>query len=355
MTGGVSPARRRSVIDALRRGTVPDSGLDLLAVGLDRFAPAFDAELAAVRGPVRAAFKAVRGEYGSGKTFFTRWLGGAGQASGLGHRRGPDLRDRDTAAPAGNRLPAAVEQLATATASAERVAAGARRLALRAGGGRARRRRGVAPTTPTHSASRRRHAAGTTPRRARPNHPRFAAGPARLPAAPGSTATLDTADGLAAWLGGQPHVAAAARRAAGVRGDIDHFARARLPAGAAHRPARLPGTPACAGARRGRDPPARAQRRTGQGPQRAAPAARRGRRRPVPRPLPGDHRHARVLRRAAGSRSGSRRWPSGCTPTSPPTPGSTTRGRAQVRLPGFDTDRARRARRARPGPLRRGR
>lgn len=32
-----------------------------------------------------------------------------------------------------------------------------------------------------------------------------------------------TADALAAWLGGQPHVAAAAKRAAGVRGDLDHF------------------------------------------------------------------------------------------------------------------------------------
>ncbi|GAB3953080.1 hypothetical protein GCM10028832_07820 [Streptomyces sparsus] len=28
---------------------------------------------------------------------------------------------------------------------------------------------------------------------------------------------------MLAWLGGQPHVAAAARRAAGVRGDLDHF------------------------------------------------------------------------------------------------------------------------------------
>ena len=33
-----------------------------------------------------------------------------------------------------------------------------------------------------------------------------------------------TADGLVAWLGGQPSVAASVRRAAGVRGDIDHFA-----------------------------------------------------------------------------------------------------------------------------------
>ena len=33
-----------------------------------------------------------------------------------------------------------------------------------------------------------------------------------------------TANGLAAWLGGQPHVAAAVRRDAGVKGDLDHFA-----------------------------------------------------------------------------------------------------------------------------------
>ena len=73
MSAPVSEARRRAVIDALRRGTVPASGLDLLAVGLDRFAAAIDDDLAAVaRGG--AAFKAVRGEYGSGKTFFARWL-----------------------------------------------------------------------------------------------------------------------------------------------------------------------------------------------------------------------------------------------------------------------------------------
>jgi ATP-dependent Lhr-like helicase len=34
---------------------------------------------------------------------------------------------------------------------------------------------------------------------------------------------IGTADGVAAWLAGQPHVAASARRRAGVRGDIDHF------------------------------------------------------------------------------------------------------------------------------------
>src|ERR1700729_398742 len=69
----VSAARRREVIDALRRGTVPQAGLDLFAVGLERFESAIDGELAAVASG-GAAFKAVRGEYGSGKTFFARWL-----------------------------------------------------------------------------------------------------------------------------------------------------------------------------------------------------------------------------------------------------------------------------------------
>lgn len=34
----------------------------------------------------------------------------------------------------------------------------------------------------------------------------------------------DEADGLLSWLGGQPHVAAHVKRAAGIRGDIDHDA-----------------------------------------------------------------------------------------------------------------------------------
>lgn len=32
-----------------------------------------------------------------------------------------------------------------------------------------------------------------------------------------------TADGITAWLAGEPHIAAGVRRAAGVRGDLDHF------------------------------------------------------------------------------------------------------------------------------------
>ena len=68
----ISPARRLEIIDALRRGTVPRSGLDVLAVGIDRFQAALDGELKTAASG-RGVFKSVRGEYGSGKTFFGRW------------------------------------------------------------------------------------------------------------------------------------------------------------------------------------------------------------------------------------------------------------------------------------------
>jgi hypothetical protein len=69
----ISRQRREDILDALRRGTVPQYGLDALAVGLQSFERAFDEELSKVhRGG--AVFKAIRGEYGSGKTFVSRWL-----------------------------------------------------------------------------------------------------------------------------------------------------------------------------------------------------------------------------------------------------------------------------------------
>lgn len=84
MTGAteVSAARRREVVDALRRGTVPQTGLDLFAVGLDRFAESLDNDIATVARS-GSAFHAIRGEYGSGKTFFARWLAERAKRAGL--------------------------------------------------------------------------------------------------------------------------------------------------------------------------------------------------------------------------------------------------------------------------------
>lgn len=64
---------KKDVISALRRGTVPDAGLALYATGMDRYGRVLEAELEdAAAG--RGVFKAVRGEWGEGKTFFARWL-----------------------------------------------------------------------------------------------------------------------------------------------------------------------------------------------------------------------------------------------------------------------------------------
>ena len=73
MTPPLSPKRREELLDALRRGTVPREGLAHLAVGLDRFAETTNEDLNRM-STGGSAFKAVRGEYGCGKTFFTRWL-----------------------------------------------------------------------------------------------------------------------------------------------------------------------------------------------------------------------------------------------------------------------------------------
>src|SRR5438094_6086342 len=69
----LSPKRREEIIDALRRGTVPRSSLDAFAVGLEQLESTLDEDLRKVASG-GSVFKAVRGEYGCGKTFFARWL-----------------------------------------------------------------------------------------------------------------------------------------------------------------------------------------------------------------------------------------------------------------------------------------
>ena len=129
------------MIDALRRGTVPQAGLDLFAVGLERFESAIDDELAAVAAG-GAAFKAVRGEYGSGKTFFARWLAERAKRQGFAVT---EIQISETETPL-HRLETVyrrlAERLATASHPAERAAGRHRRLVLHPGGRRARRRGG---------------------------------------------------------------------------------------------------------------------------------------------------------------------------------------------------------------------
>jgi len=66
-------ARRKDILHALRTGTVPDKGLEHLAVGMGGFERAIVEELTECTTG-RSRVKAVRGDYGAGKTFFSRYF-----------------------------------------------------------------------------------------------------------------------------------------------------------------------------------------------------------------------------------------------------------------------------------------
>ncbi|MEU1087530.1 BREX system ATP-binding protein BrxD [Streptomyces sp. NPDC005576] len=216
-----SAVRRHEVIDALRRGTVPQAGLDLLAVGLGRFEEAVDDDLAtAARGG--AAFHAIRGDYGSGKTFFARWLAERAKRAGLA-TAGVQISETETPL---HRLETVyrrlTERLTTAThqASALRAVVDSWFYTLEEevlDGGQVDEddEAGLAEAVDTLMERRLAEVARTTPA--------FAAALRgyRRAVAAGDGAT---AEALIAWLGGQKSVAASARRTAGVCGDLDHFA-----------------------------------------------------------------------------------------------------------------------------------
>ncbi|HZL75705.1 MAG TPA: BREX system ATP-binding protein BrxD [Propionibacteriaceae bacterium] len=217
----VSIVRRRQVIDALRRGAVPETGLGLLAVGLGRFSPAIDDELSAVASG-GSVFKAVRGEYGAGKTFFTRWLAEQARRAGFATAE-VQISENETPL---HRLETVyrrlTERLTTSTfsPSALKPVVDAWFYALEEDAladGRIDANDATALTESVNTLLDTRLAeVGSVA-------PAFAAA---LRGYRGANAMGDikTADAILAWLGGQPHVASAARRAAGVRGDLDHTA-----------------------------------------------------------------------------------------------------------------------------------
>lgn len=211
----ISPRRRRDVVDALRRGTVPRQGLDVLAVGLTRFEAAVDDELGSVAGG-GAGFKAVRGEYGSGKTFFSRWLVERAKRANFATA---EIQISETETPL-YKLETVyrrvVENLATPT-----TATGALRDVVDGWFHVLDRDVSTGPGAPEPGDAlvellQKRLTAISQ------EAPAFAAvlRQYRIAQAEGDAAQ---ADGLLAWLAGQPHVAASVRRAAGVRGDLDHF------------------------------------------------------------------------------------------------------------------------------------
>ncbi len=216
----VSPQRRREIIDALRRGTVPQRGLDTFAVGMEKFQEAIDQELESARTG-GGVFKAIRGEYGSGKTFFARWL--QERAKRLSFATA-EVQISETETPL-HRLETVyrrlMERLATTdsdsgafrsvidgwfyTLEEDVLAVGdlgpsdSTKLLERTNELMEQRLAAIAKTAPFFSVALRGY---------------------RKALSQGDSAT---AEGILAWLMAQPNVAASTKRYAGIKEDIDHF------------------------------------------------------------------------------------------------------------------------------------
>jgi P-loop Domain of unknown function (DUF2791) len=223
------PQRRAEILDALRRGTVPRDGLATFAVGMERFEDALDADLAAVaRG--RGAFKAVRGEYGSGKTFFARWLQERARTT-LGFATG-EVQVSETETPL-HRWETVYRRLVERLATAE-TPHGALRSVVDAwfytleedviAGGAVDQSNASALIEATDVLVEKRLAAISR------TAPAFSA-VLRAYRRALLAEEIALAEGLIAWLGGQPNVAATVKRAAGVKGDLDPFGAMHFLAG----------------------------------------------------------------------------------------------------------------------------
>ncbi|MGA2528894.1 MAG: BREX system ATP-binding protein BrxD [Acidimicrobiales bacterium] len=218
----IAPQRRREIIDALRRGTVPQRGLDALAVGTDRFAAAINEELEAVAAG-GAGFKAIRGEWGSGKTFTVRWVAEHARVRGFATAE-VQISEGETPL---HHLESVYRRLCEQLTTTDSPNGGALRSivdawyftihddVLTAGTTNVEDREALLSATNMLAEQRLGAIAARTPA--------FAAAlrAYRRALAVGDDAT---AEGLIAWLGGQPHVAASIKRAAGIRGDLDHDA-----------------------------------------------------------------------------------------------------------------------------------
>jgi hypothetical protein len=216
----ISPQRRDDVIDALRRGTVPQVGLGELAVGLDRFARSLDEELERVRRG-GSLFKAVRGEYGSGKTFLVRWLAEQARREGfvtaevqVSESETPLHRLETVYRRVVERLASSDQEVGAFRSIVDRWFYGLEEAAIEAGEASENDAEALAGATEVRLEQR----LGEVSRVA----PAFASA---LRGYRRAMLSGDLAQGeaLLGWAGGQPNVAAGAKRAAGIRGDLDHF------------------------------------------------------------------------------------------------------------------------------------
>jgi hypothetical protein len=218
-----SLVRRREIIAALRNGTVPRRGLEFFAVGLERFDKAIDEELerTALGGGV---FKAVRGDYGSGKTFFARWVQHRAQLAGFATAE-VQISENETPL---HRMETIYRRAAESLRTREWEEGAFRSLVDRwffALEEEVLAREGF----PGHDAAAVTEAVGELLEarltQVSATQPQFAA---VLRTCHRARAENDqaTAEGLLAWLMGQPNVSADIKRKAGIKGEMDHFGAA---------------------------------------------------------------------------------------------------------------------------------
>ena len=215
----ISPQRRSEIIDALRAGAVPRRGLEALAVGLDHFERVIGEELEAVRGG-GSKFKAIRGEYGGGKTFFARWV--QERAKRLGFATS-EVQISETETPL-HRLETVYRRLMERLSTASMESGALRSIVdgwfftleedVLANG--------IDPADSERLLVETERLMQSRLSRITDLSPSFAAA---LRGYRRATASGDnaSADALLSWVAGQPNVGSKFIRDAGLRGDIDHF------------------------------------------------------------------------------------------------------------------------------------
>jgi hypothetical protein len=187
---------------------------------MDRFESAIDGELEASRAG-SGVLKAVRGEYGSGKTFFARWLQERAKRMGFAVS---EVQISETETPL-HRLETVYRRLMERLSTADQDHGAFRSIVdswffaleedvLAEAGGHAPDQAELLEKT---SKLMEKRLASITQ-----IAPAFSATLRGYRAAMAANDNA-TAEALLAWVSGQPNVAAAAKRAAGIKGDVDHF------------------------------------------------------------------------------------------------------------------------------------
>jgi len=187
---------------------------------MDRFTSAVDTELESVRAG-SGVLKAIRGEYGSGKTFFGRWLQERAKRNGFAVA---EVQISETETPL-HRLETVYRRLMERLSTADQEQGAFRSIVdawffsleedlLQTNAGQQLKEADLLDRT--NDLMEKRLVSITK------MAPAFAA-TLRAYRSALAEGQIEEADALLAWLAGQPNVSATAKRRAGIKGSVDHF------------------------------------------------------------------------------------------------------------------------------------